>query len=74
MYLYKYQTDWALFAGCYAPLIVVVIVTVPGIILYNRKKSKLYRSTTKLKNEVSAHTRYMCIFELTNLIESMILN
>ena len=40
------QTDWTRIAAICLPLIVVLLVIV--IILYIRKKSKLYRFTTKL--------------------------
>ena len=64
------QTVWTLFSAICLPIIVVASFIVIVIILYIRKTSKLYRFTTK----TSANTRYMCIFEWTTLIESLILN
>ena len=64
------QTDWTLIASIVIPIIVVASFIVIVIILYIRKTSKLYRFTTK----TSANTRYMCIFEWTTLIVSLLLN
>ena len=64
------QTVWTLFSAICLPIIVVASFIVIVIILYIRKTSKLYRFTTK----TSANTRYMCIFEWTTLIESLLLN